>query len=454
MGEKPLEHHSLAILDKGDEQRTGESQLWMESWGHSIVCTSFNQFSKAIFPKRAQDVLRRTFLKDCVVIIDEPQIFNPDVWNLFLCGLEGLSNLVNLIVIFVSATMPPFDYGLSKNPINLKVGPMFKEERYRLYVEKEEKDEVSLANLLKNNNAKSQAAILNTIEDAYRVYEKLNMDNAYLLHGLMIPIHKKFIIEKVKFDLKNKKYPLYLVSTQVIEAGVDVSFENVFRALSILPSIVQAAGRVNRHGEGKGSIWTFPFYRSSERDTRILIYPKELIQITDKLLGEKEVFGENELVDLIGEYYHIMFKQNTYETSLYYLEKAYAGKWEELSKFKPFSDDYLRLPIFVPWDTNEEKFLDNRFIFLRDKFKINNSNEIYERYSDYDYISKLSFQDRKQFMILFYHFVLNLPVKHALKVASKEDFLNSKIPILYDSYAYDEKIGLKTPFEEYDNVLS
>lgn len=61
MGEKPLEHHSLAILDESNEQRAGESQLWMEAWAHSIICTSFNQFGRAIFPKRAQDVLRRVF---------------------------------------------------------------------------------------------------------------------------------------------------------------------------------------------------------------------------------------------------------------------------------------------------------------------------------------------------------------------------------------------------------
>lgn len=457
MGEKPLEHHSLAVIDENEEQgegqKIGDSQLWMESWAHSIVCTSFNQFSKAIFPRRAQNVLRRSFLKDCIIIIDEPQIFDPNMWNLFLYGLEGLSNLLNLKTIFVSATMPPFDYGLSGRPINLEVGPMFKKERYKLYIEKEKKDEISLANLLKNNKVKSQVAILNTIEDAYRVYKKMDISDAYLLHGLMIPVHKKFIIKKIKGDLKSKKYPLHLVSTQVIEAGADVSFENVFRALPILPSIVQAAGRVNRHGEGEGNIKTFPFYRLSEKDTRRLIYPRELIEITDKLIGEKEVFGENELTDLVKEYYNIMFKQNTYEGSLKYLEDAYMGKWEKLSDFKPFSNEYLRLPIFIPWDTTEENFLDDRFKFLKDKFKIKYSSEIYERYSDYDYISKLSFQDRKQFMILFYHYVLNLPVKHALKVASKEDFLNSKIPKLDDSYAYDEKIGLKTPFEEYDNIL-
>src|SRR5690606_18656594 len=115
MKERALEHHSLAILDVEDKQRAEENQLAMEAWAHSIVCTSFNQFWKALFPIRAQDVLRRVFLKDSVVIVDEPQIFNPEVWNLFLCGLESLSDLFNLKVVFLSATMPPFSYGLSRS---------------------------------------------------------------------------------------------------------------------------------------------------------------------------------------------------------------------------------------------------------------------------------------------------------------------------------------------------
>jgi CRISPR-associated endonuclease/helicase Cas3 len=292
MGEKPLEHHSLAIIDN-DEQRTGESQLWMESWAHSLICTSFNQFFKALFPVRAQDVLRRTFIKDSIIIVDEPQIFDPNVWNIFLHGVEGLSRLLNLKVIFVSATMPPFDYGLSKEPITLTIKSKGQKDRYTLHISKKIEDEISLANLCRKNEKGSQALILNTIEDAYRVYKEISVENAYLLHGLMIPIHKKYIIEKIKNDLKNKKYPISVVSTQVLEAGVDVSFEKIYRALPILPSIVQAAGRVNRHGEReKGIIYTFPFYRSSKRNTRDYIYPKELTTLTDKLLNRKDLWGE------------------------------------------------------------------------------------------------------------------------------------------------------------------
>lgn len=467
MKEKALEHHSLAILDIDDKQRAEENQLAMEAWAHSIVCTSFNQFWKALFPVRAQDVLRRVFLKDSVVIIDEPQIFDPKVWNLFLCGLESLTLNNTLKVIFLSATMPPFTYGLSKMPRSLQVKAPAEYNRYNL-IKVEEKDEGMLAKYLKENKYSSQAAILNTIEDAYRVYKKLTEDkinkgNIYLLHGLMTPLHKKVIIEKIKLalcDIEHTGCPLYVISTQVLEAGVDVSFQHVARALSTLPSIVQAAGRVNRHNEGneKGLISVFAFMRAGEKDTRSYIYPKNLQLITDKLLSEKNSWTEKELTELVQRYYKEMFSQNTYEGILASIKDAYQGNWEQISQFHPFGEDYLKLPIFVPWDPceDEKKLLTEKlkkFSYLQEKFEVANGNDVYNRYMDSDYMADFSFEDRKQFMILFHYYVINVPVKKALQIAGKEDFLYNRIPRLNVTDFYDSKTGLSVPFYEFDNFI-
>lgn len=467
MKEKALEHHSLAILDTEDKQRAEESQLAMESWAHSIVCTSFNQFWKALFPARAQDVLRRFFLKDSVIIIDEPQIFNPEVWNLFLCGLESLTMLYNLKVIFLSATMPPFNYGLSKEPRLLQVKAPPGYDRYYLRII-DEKDEASLAKLMIENEYSSQAAILNTIEDAYRVYKEINKyveneGNIYLLHGLMTPLHKKAMIEKIKLELsdnKESKQSIYVVSTQVLEAGVDVSFQHVARALPILPSIVQAAGRVNRHNEGakKGVISVFPFRRNGEKDTRSYIYPRNLQIITDRILLEKDSWTETELTASVQQYYKEMFNQNTYEGILASVKDAYMGYWEQISRYNPFGDDYLRLPIFVPWEPDESEIetLCNkleRFYTLKKRFRIANGNELYDLYRDSSYMAKLSFGERKQFMILFHHYVINVPVKKALQIVGKEDYLNNRIPRLCMRDLYDSITGLMVPFYEFDAFI-
>ncbi len=500
--EKALEHHSLAVLDDDDEQRAASSQLAMESWAHAIVCTSFQQFSKALFPRRSQDALRRAFLRDSVIIIDEPQIFNPEVWNLFLCGLEALASLVNLKVIFLSATMPPFHYGLSRRPAALTIEATAENDRYEL-IREEAKDEVSLTQFLLDRETRSQAAILNTIEDAYRVYHELkdalgwegseategvgightfgndeedkhwgvackdeggvdgernDERQLFLLHGLMTPLHKSIAIEKVRAALAHSDGPpLYVVSTQVIEAGVDVSFRHVARALPILPSIVQAAGRVNRHAEGgkKGTITVFPFLRHGKTNTRTFIYAKALRQITDELIEAKPRWSESELTQLVQQYYEEMFRQNTYETVLAHIRSAYEGRWEELADFQPFGPDYLKLPLFVPWDPTdtERQWLPNKFVALQQKFDVFSGHEVYDRFADQSYMAKLSFDERKQFMILFGYYVLNVPVKKALQVASREDFLQQRVPCLYGNDAYDAQVGLKAPFEEYDNFI-
>jgi len=279
----------------------------------------------------------------------------------------------------------------------------------------------------------------------------------------MTSLHKKVIIEKIKWALSESKYnecPLYVISTQVLEAGVNVSFQHVARALPILPSIVQAAGRVNRHNEGtaKGVISVFSFKRSGKRDTRSYIYPKNLQKITDQILSEKDSWTEAELTALVQRYYKEMFSQNTYEGILASIKDAYQGNWEQIAQFHPLGEYYLRLSIFIPWDPDEaEKELLSekleKFNLLQVKFKVANGNDVYDLYRNSNYMAKLSFEERKQFMILFHHYVINVPVKKALQIVGKDDYLNNRIPRLDDSDFYDSKTGLMVPFDEFDNII-
>lgn len=452
-----LQHHSLALLDEDSNQRVSFSQLAMESWAHSLVCTSFQQFCKAIFPNRAQDVLRRAFLKDSIIIIDEPQIFNPEIWNLFLCGLEALTSLIHLKVIFLSATMPPFHYGLSKQPMKLSVSGSKQHNRFHVVMENEKQSELTIGELLEKNERKTQALILNTVKDAFLSFQSLveQGKKGYLLHGLMTPVHKRALINKISQQLKkDRENPLYVVSTQVLEAGVDLSFQHVARALSTLPSIVQTAGRTNRHMENneKGLVTVFPFYRNGNIDTRSMIYPRNLQKITDQILKVKQIYEESEMVDLVNKYYSEMFRQNTYEAALMKIKDAYEGRWQQLSDVQPFNNQYIRLPIFVPFEPDDNDIIDKQVLNLKERFQVSRPEQIYEKYSDWNFMSEMSFEERKMFMILFNYYVLNVPVKTALSLVSKEDYLQKRIPILLDSEAYDGIYGLKAGMEEDDPI--
>lgn len=446
----PLEHHSLAVLSKEDEsEEVPDSQLVMEAWGHPIVCTSFQQLAKAIFPGRAQDTLRRSYLHNSVVIIDEPQIFATESWNVFLYGLESLAKLYNLRIIFLSATMPPFEYGLSEEPKRLSVKPVTNVERYQVQQEGA-MDEQQVADYLISRDEMSQAVILNTIKDACLVYEKVvgkvEASNVKLLNGMMIPLHKRLEIEKIKHLLKrDTKDKLYVISTQIIEAGVDLSFDHIMRALPLLPSIIQAAGRENRDFANPIGILTLMlFLRNGEKNTRDSIYPTNLQHITDELLKRKPVWKESELLDLITEYYKKMFAQNTYESSKRNIEDAYKGDWPKLGSFEVFGREYFKLPVFVPWKEQEEdtKFLPERFSELRKRLRIVSAQNIYDRYEDRAYYAKLSFQERKEFMILMNHYVVNVPEELAVSLVKKEAYKNGRIPCIENKADYDPIAGL------------
>ncbi len=476
-----LEHHSLAILPVDQAERpmteaeaTEEEgklqagQLIMEAWANPIVCTSFQQWAKALFPGRAQDTLRRAFLHNSVVIIDEPQIFAAASWNVFLCGLESLAELYNLRIIFLSATMPPFTYGLSKQnlPGCLAVKPVERLERYQVK-QAGEMDEQAVADYLTGylpgKNNLSQAAILNTITDAYLVYKKLaakvEASALKFLHGLMIPLHKRVEIEKIKrFPNREKPERLYVVSTQIIEAGVDLSFNHIMRALPVLPSIVQAAGRVNRNFVGDlGLLTLMLFLRNGEKNTRSSIYDVCLQRLTDDLLQEKEVWLESELLELIKVYYQRMFAHNSYETGKQAIQAAYEGDWPALGQqFKPFGEDYYKLPVFVPWQAGEEDsiYFPERFVELQRRLQLNSPVRIYELYEDRDNYSEMSFQNKKEFMILMNHYVVNVPAKLAFSLVGKEPYLANRIPCLRNNSDYDPVAGLaKRNVEGFDQFI-
>lgn len=454
----PLQHHSLAIVDEKvvneNVDSDEHSDLAVQSWANQIVCTSFVQWMKAIFPSRAQETLRRIFLRNAVIIIDEPQIMDAAVWNLFLKGLEALSKIYHNKVILCSATMPPFDYGLKKNPARLHVSSEGKKERYQIKVSREEVSASECAEKLTDLNEPTAAAIVNTIQDSIDLFDAMpetaNTEK-YLLHGFMIPVHKSIQLKKIQekmqlLQTEDEKKKIRVISTQILEAGVDLSFHYMFRALPILPSLIQAAGRVNRHGEKEiGLIETAKFIRN-EKDTRF-IYGRDLSRISDDLLFEKEIWYESELGSLVAEFYKRMFQENRYESVLQDIDNAFAGNWELLSRHEVFRNDtFHRLPIFIPYPLQQDsKYIPENIVLLMREFDVDNAEEIYELFSNKSYRRNWSFQKHKRFQILFHQFVVNVPADKALKIVSKDEFLLKRVPMLEDnSYSMEKGLAVST----------
>jgi len=203
---------------------------------------------------------------------------------------------------------------------------------------------------------------------------------------------------------------------------------------------------VNRHAEtDQGTVLVRPFLRDGEKDTRSWIYKQSFLrQLTDELLYAESVREETELRSLLSEYFVRMFNHNTYQACLQRIEDAYAGNWPALGSFEPFENDALRLPLFIPWDAPEEsvRFVPEHYRYLMQSFKTENAMQIYERYIDRLWLRELSYEDRKNFMILFHYHVVNIPGKLALKLADSEMYLQHRIPCLFGARGYHNETGI------------
>lgn len=126
---------------------------------------------------------------------------------------------------------------------------------------------ISFQDLAREISLQKQAlCIVNRRKSAYDIYSMLNGDGVFHLSTLMFPIHRKAVIEKIR-DRLAQNLPCIVVSTSLIEAGVDVDFPRVFREEAGLDSILQAAGRCNREGKRPAEESIVSIFKS---DTRVL----------------------------------------------------------------------------------------------------------------------------------------------------------------------------------------
>ncbi|MFO7264297.1 MAG: CRISPR-associated helicase Cas3' [Bacillota bacterium] len=475
------QHHSLAWTE--DREWDDHSMLILESWHAPLLATTFNQLFRALFPQRAQQTLRLSGLKDAVLIIDEPQVIDEGVWFPFLKMLEAGVELLGWQVILVSATMPPLK--CLQLPVVSLSGEKKEDfpQRYRVYVENRPLSEKELSVWVVDASAQHprQAVIMNTIEDAARLLKEVrNLGkklNLLQLSGAMTPLHKRLQILRMKQMLQQTfEEPFIVISTQVIEAGVDISFQRIYRALPLFPSLVQAAGRVNRHarGEKRGELIVFPFFREGKTDTRKWVYRNSIFrEETDRLLAAKAEWSEEEFYQAVTVFYEHVFAREKTEASLEAMVKAAKGEWSRLAGLGPFDDGQIRVSLFVPWGQDwldgrdwldgqstpvaselrqEEVRLRESINRLMERFQLRTVEEIYERYLDDRWMAALGFGTRKQFMGLMQQFIVPVPIRKAISVMSNPDEKREikRITVLHE---YSDDSGLAHCFQGEEGAM-
>ena len=442
-GLETLLHHHLAALENLPAAGNSTDQIEetaVDTWMSPIVATTYNQFFRAFFPRRGQHTMRLKGLRGSFVIIDEPQIIASTSWIPFLSLVEAAALELNCRFLFTTATLPETGGGLfALEPVSLgREEALF--DRYKVEnVGCLEESGLACAAVKAYRDKGSTGVILNTIQDVALLYdsvrELLSEDeraNLYFLSGRLTPLHKRARLKTIKEAL-SKSQPVLVISTQVLEAGVDLSFRVLFRALPLLPSVIQAAGRCNRHGESDpGTVYLFDFHRGGSIETRRYVY-RDAVQreVTDKVLGAAAQFDESASTSLIRDYYRECYRRNPHQAALRKIEAAAYGHWEELAGLEPFGPEIPTCGVFVPLTYGEIPEIVRRGLNF---FNLEGPEALWEFYTQSGYIGALSFSDRRRFMTLMYQFMVALPLQAAGEIGEpvpNRALLRLRYPSLY-----------------------
>jgi CRISPR-associated endonuclease/helicase Cas3 len=270
-----IEHHSQAESDPADETRA--SRLACENWDAPLVVTTNVQLFESLFAARTSRCRKLHRLVGSVLILDEAQQLPPEFLQPILDVLRLLIQHYGVTVVLCTATQPALSstdyFDPSMNLRGLDDATELMDDPDALYAALKRVDVrlpadfnaptewPALAGELADHD--SVLAIVNTRGGARELHRRMPKGTLHL-SALMCGAHRKDVIDHIKARLAARrmgddKAPLRVVSTQLVEAGVDLDFPVVYRALAGLDSIAQAAGRCNREGtlSEQGKVFVF-----------------------------------------------------------------------------------------------------------------------------------------------------------------------------------------------------
>ncbi|MCC8073150.1 MAG: CRISPR-associated helicase Cas3' [Clostridiales bacterium] len=254
-----FEHHSNIIKDDLDDDETERYNYLADTWNSPIIITTLVQFLNALFLGKMSAVRRFHSLCDSVIVIDEIQTLPIHMLTIVNLAINFLSEVCKATIVMCSATQPSLEK--TQHSIKEEIKEIIPKNVISKYEKVFKRTEIVdngflseneivdfLINLTQKN--KSTLIICNKKAEAQNLFSKLLGIEAKCFHlsAGMCQKHREDTLESLKTALQNGE-KVICVSTQVIEAGVDISFDTVVRYAAGLDNIIQSAGRCNRNGE-------------------------------------------------------------------------------------------------------------------------------------------------------------------------------------------------------------
>lgn len=331
-GQVVLEHHSNFVPENDTSYR---HDLLAENWDAPIVFTTQVQFLETLFGSGTRDARRMHQLANSVIIFDEVQNIPLKITHMFNVALRFLTHDCGATVVLCSATQPPLDT-LPNEKRSLTIKPDFQIiqapqnlfnmlKRVKIYDNRKPGGWAysEIADLAERalQEKRSVLTVVNTRSAAMALYQEIKRRDLgvplYHLSTNMCAAHRIDVLEKEIKPKLHAQEPVMCVSTQLIEAGVDIDFGAVIRSLAGLDSIAQSAGRCNRHGlrEDDGSVWVVnPKEENLDRLMDIQSGQEIAQWVLDDLRARPDAFGWDSIgLEAINTYYHLYYASHQNE---------------------------------------------------------------------------------------------------------------------------------------------
>jgi CRISPR-associated endonuclease/helicase Cas3 len=379
-------NHYLSLPNEkydGEELINGAAEYLSEGWEQEVIVTTFVQLLEGIFTNRNRSLRKFHNMTNAIILLDEVQNVPPKYYEAIELVFKAMAEYFNTKFVFITATQP-FLFENENDIVELtdptkNLTKQYFEELKRIQLNQDllksnKYEENPFEGLVEgfstdiaNNPDKSFLFIFNTIAYSQAVYKKLKeqFSETHCLIYLSASILPKRRKQLIKF-IMGKGKPRIVVATQVVEAGVDIDLDVVYRDLAPMDSINQAAGRCNRNArKGRGEVKLFNSGKG------LSIYDGVLMDATVSILkSEKEIIPESNFYELNRRYASQVRKDKAQNAnaSAKLKEAIFKLNLEDLAEsFKLIDKQYPQFNVFIPYSKRAIKAWQKYKVAAREK---------------------------------------------------------------------------------------
>lgn len=340
--QKYIEESSDEQEKDAEEKSAKEKFEKTKMFSAPLTISTVDQLFLFVYKALGTEIMAAT-LKYSKVIIDEIQSYEPRIVAALIYGLKTISQMGGKFAI-MTATLPPVlldfmnKYGLIKNETYC-FGDFSAENVMQRHMIKLYEQEFNLEEIAEESKTKKVLVICNTVKKAqetYRVLEEYT-DNVYSLHARYIKKHRKMLEKNIMQFSENRESVGIWVTTQIVEASLDIDFDILYTEMCTADSLLQRMGRCNRKGRYIPSKPNIKIYKTENAKRQVKnrientgIYYRDLFERSWECLGvyENRIFTEEQKINYINEVYDT---EKIVKTEYYKEIEAYLEYFQELS---------------------------------------------------------------------------------------------------------------------------